>query len=136
MLNFLLSPSFHSNAQVLINEIQTSNLTTIQDEYMQYDDWIELYNAGAGSVNLNGYGLTDDSTNYFRFVFPDVSIPAGGYLLVFASDTNKTSINTHWETAVKENDAWKYRANTSAPPDTNWRNVSFNDGAWSSGTGG
>ncbi|MBK9026205.1 MAG: hypothetical protein IPL69_20270 [Saprospiraceae bacterium] len=42
---FLLSSSFRIKAQVLINEIQTSNLTTVQDEYLQYDDWIELYNA-------------------------------------------------------------------------------------------
>ncbi|HNP99541.1 MAG TPA: lamin tail domain-containing protein, partial [Bacteroidia bacterium] len=125
-----------SKAQIVINELQTSNLTTIQDEYLQYDDWVELYNAGGAAVNLNGYGLSDDSTNYFRFRFPSISIPSGGYLLVFASDTDKTSVNTHWETAVNENDSWKYRVNTSAPPDTNWRNVSFNDGTWSSGTGG
>ncbi|MBL0137617.1 MAG: CotH kinase family protein [Bacteroidetes bacterium] len=133
---FLLIGSLQVPAQILINEIQTSNLTTIQDEYLQYDDWIELYNAGASAVNLNGYGLTDDSTNYYRFTFPSMSIASGGYLLIFASDTNKTSVNTHWETAVKENDTWKYRANTTAAPDTNWRNVSFNDGSWSGGTGG
>lgn len=123
-------------AQVLINEIQSSNLNTITDEYLQYDDWIELYNASASSVNLNGYGLSDDSTISFRFTFPDVSIASHGYMLVFASDTDKTSVNTHWETAVYENDTWKYRVNTTAPPDTNWRNNSFNDASWTSGIGG
>ena len=44
------------------------------------------------------------------------------------------SIN-HWETAVFNNDTWKYFPGTSEP-DAGWRSLSFNDSFWASGTGG
>jgi hypothetical protein len=50
-----------------------------------YDDWIELYNASDAAVSLRGYALTDDPSKPFKWRFPDVTIPARGYLLVYAS---------------------------------------------------
>ncbi len=135
LLFFLLSLSFFSNAQVVINEIQTSNTKTFFDENYNYDDWIEIYNSGASSVNLNGYGLSDDSLKPYKFIFPDYTLAAGSYVTVFAADTNSTNL-THWETAVKASDTWKYRANTSAPSSTNWRDPAYSDASWSSGIGG
>ncbi|MBT7481277.1 MAG: CotH kinase family protein [Flavobacteriales bacterium] len=44
------------------------------------------------------------------------------------------SIN-HWETAVFDNDIWKYLEGTSEP-DTNWRTLNFNDASWLQGQGG
>ena len=41
----------------------------------------------------------------------------------------------HWETAVYENDTWRYVVPT-AEPDTNWRKVSFNASSWLQGQGG
>ena len=41
----------------------------------------------------------------------------------------------HWETAVFENDYWKYYVGISEP-DSNWRTVSFNDSLWQNGQGG
>jgi hypothetical protein len=50
-----------------------------------YDDWFELYNPGATSADLAGCYLTDNLTNRFQFRIPDgYSIPAGGFLLVWA----------------------------------------------------
>ncbi|MBK7431444.1 MAG: lamin tail domain-containing protein [Bacteroidetes bacterium] len=135
LLLFLLSLSFFAKAQVVINEIQTSNTKTFFDENYEYDDWIEIYNSGASSVNLSGYGLSDDSLKPYKFVFPDYTLAAGSYVTIFAADTNVTKLS-HWETAVKASDSWKYRANTSAPASGNWRDPAFNDASWSSGTGG
>ena len=122
-------------SQVLINEIQASNITTISDQFGEFDDWVELYNAGSTAVSLKDFGLSDDAGKPFLFKFPDISIPAQSHLLVFASDSTVTNVSSHWATAINASDVWDYRANTSAPPDTNWRNLSFN-GNWSSGTGG
>ncbi len=105
------------------------------DQFGQYSDWIELYNAGNSSVSLKDYGLSDDISKPYQFTFPDISLPANSYLIILASDTNISNINTHWRTAVNANSTWNYRANTGTPPDTNWRNLSFS-GNWNSGTGG
>jgi hypothetical protein len=132
---FILFAVFNSQAQIVINEVQTSNTKTIADEFSSWDDWIEIYNAGPAAVNLAGYGLSDDSLKPYRFIFPSYSLAPGAFITVFASDSNQTVL-THWETAVKASDTWKYRANTSNPGAINWTSPSFNDAAWSSGTGG
>ena len=41
----------------------------------------------------------------------------------------------HWETAVFDNDIWKYLEGTSEP-DTNWRQITFDDSSWMQGQGG
>lgn len=41
----------------------------------------------------------------------------------------------HWETAVFNNDIWKYFVGTSEP-DANWRSLSFIDSGWTQGPGG
>ena len=50
-----------------------------------FDDWFELYNAGASVVNLSGYFLTDNLADTDKWAIPaGTTIPAGGYLLVWA----------------------------------------------------
>ncbi|MCK5469140.1 MAG: hypothetical protein KAI99_11535, partial [Cyclobacteriaceae bacterium] len=44
---------------IFINEVQSSNLSTIYDHTGDTPDWIEIYNAGSSSVNLENYGLSD-----------------------------------------------------------------------------
>lgn len=59
-------------------------------------DWIELYNPMQQAVNLGGWYLTDDPGELTRWRFPaGTSIPANGYLLVFASGKNRTSGQLH-----------------------------------------
>ena len=130
-LLFLAQAGF---SQIVINEIQTSNLSTIYDDYNQFDDWIEIYNAGSSSVNLQNYGLSD-TISKVKFTFPDYTLAPGAYVIVFASDTNITTLS-HWETAVSASDTWKYRANTTAYSGANWRDLAFNDASWTSGVGG
>ena len=124
------------NAQVLINEVQTSNLSTISDEFGNTDDWIELYNTSAAPINLSGFQLSDDLQQPDKFIFPDYTLAANGHIVVFASGFTKSDVGGHWETAVNASDTWKYKANLTAPTDTNWRNLSFNDNTWTSGAGG
>ena len=124
-----------SSAQIVINEYVPSNLSISVNGNTTYKDWIEIYNAGSSSVNLSGYGLSDDASKPYLLRFPSYTLAAHGYLVVFAADTNNTILVDHWETAVKESNSWKYFAGTSQP-DTNWRNIAFNDASWSSGNGG
>lgn len=88
---FMLIVSNFMQSQVVINEILSSNTSINQDEDGTYQDWVELRNNGATSVNLTGYGLTDDPLLPYKWIFPNVSIAAGQYLLIWCSDKNRVN---------------------------------------------
>lgn len=73
---------------VLISEFLASNGTGLTDQFGLREDWIELHNPTAAAVNLNGWYLTGTAANLKKWRFPAVSLPAGGYLVVFASNRN------------------------------------------------
>lgn len=83
----LLLPS-QLKAQVVINEFQSINESTIADYQGDFPDWIELYNSGKTNVNLTGYGLSDKVESPLQWVFPNITIGAGQYLIIFASGKN------------------------------------------------
>ncbi len=78
-----------AHGQVVINEFMSSNGETIADEDGDFPDWIELYNNSGEAVNLDGWGLSDDEGNPFRWEFPEVTIGAGDFLLVWASNKDR-----------------------------------------------
>ena len=82
---------------IVINELMSSNLSTIADEDGDYPDWIELYNAGLTTVNLQNYGLTDNFSDTLKWIFPDISIAPNEYLMIFASGKNSTDKIIHIE---------------------------------------
>ena len=131
---FMISCSI-SFSQVVLNEICPTNISIIQNSNGKFDDWIEIHNSGGSTVNLSGYGLTNDSTKHFRFMFPSYNLASGKKVLVFTSDSTSEIIVDHWEMVVNALTAWRYAAG-SAGMDTNWRNPSFNQNTWSSGNGG
>ncbi len=130
----LLCSGVALTSELYINEVMSSNSSTIADEDGEYSDWIELYNAGAAAIDLTGYGLTDDPDDAFRWTFPEVSISAQGHLLLFASGKNRKEI-LHWETVIAAGDEWTYRAGSSEPP-SNWYRNGFDDSGWSRGPSG
>ena len=69
---------------IVINEFMADNETGATDQDDEYDDWIELYNNTDTDISLAGWYLTDDPAEPDMWVFPDVSIPANGYLIVWA----------------------------------------------------
>jgi len=74
------------NSGVRINEFMASNGLALDDGDGNSSDWIELYNAGPGVADLTGWHLTDEGDNLEKWRFPAATtIPANGYLLVFAS---------------------------------------------------
>jgi hypothetical protein len=74
-----------------INEFMASNSMTIADEDGDFEDWIEFYNAGEHSLDLEGFGLSDDFEDPFKWVFPNLTILPGQFLLVWASGKNRTN---------------------------------------------
>lgn len=73
-----------------LNEIMSSNETTLADEDGDYEDWIEIFNAGDAPVNLSGFGLSDDEDEPFKWTFPDTTIQPGEFMLIWASDKNRS----------------------------------------------
>ena len=74
---------------VVLNEFLARNDKGITDVDGKTSDWIELYNPGDGPMAMSGWALTDDSGAPQQWVFPEVSIPAGGYLVLFASGKDR-----------------------------------------------
>lgn len=79
---------------LVINEFMADNENNIADQDGDFDDWIEFYNNGTTDLNLQGYFLSDDASEPNKWEFPDTTILAGGYLVVWA-DNDVDQIGLH-----------------------------------------
>lgn len=68
--------------QIVINEYMSHNKGISYASNGSYYDFIELYNKSSNDLNLKGLCLTDDD-NLNKFTFPDVTIKANDYLVVY-----------------------------------------------------
>ncbi len=72
---------------IVINEFLASNDVTYADNAGEYDDWVELYNAGDALVQLDGLYLTDNVDERTKWALPaGQGIDAGGYLLIWCDN--------------------------------------------------
>jgi len=107
------SYTFDPNAPlpgVIISEFMAENNRTLNDEDGDASDWIELFNAGTTTANLNGWFLTDDATRLAKWRIPDVSLPPNSYLVVFASDKNRSALGGRLHTNFKLSTEGEYLA--------------------------
>ena len=51
-------------------------------------DWVELHNSTGSAVSLAGYGISNNPKNPAKWVFPDISIEPGEYLLLYATGSS------------------------------------------------
>ncbi len=84
---------------VIINELMPVNLTTVPDNYGEYDDWIELYNLTPDDFDLSGYYLSDSKKRQTKWHFPGgTKITGYGYLIVWADgDSTQTGLHTNFK---------------------------------------
>lgn len=101
------APSF---AQVQLTEFLARNESVLPDEDGEYSDWIELFNTGAEPVSLLGWALTDDEGEPDKWVFPAEELGAGEYLIVFASDKDRTLAGAPLHTNFKLSGGGEYLA--------------------------
>ncbi|MBU0765351.1 MAG: CotH kinase family protein [Bacteroidetes bacterium] len=135
LLNILFLAYTSAFSQVYINEACPRNGNLICDEDGDFEDWIELYNASPGAVELQTFHLSDRADSLNKWTFPDITVASGEYLTVFASGKDRINIIDHWETVVYAEDTWKY-LKPQAPVDPAWTQVGFDDADWESGQGG
>lgn len=83
------------SADVVINELQSSNRSTQFDVLGYYSDWIELHNNTDASIDISGYYLTDNKDTLTKWQIPNQSIDANGYVIFWADkkidETNHTN---------------------------------------------
>lgn len=96
-LVLLILYAVQSRAQsVVLNEVCSKNDHLLLDEDGDKSDWIELYNSSTYAyLNLEGYALSDDDTKPRQWLFPNIVLPLGGHLLVWASEKNRVGTQLH-----------------------------------------
>lgn len=130
--------SLQVSAQLVINEIQVTNLNTIQDEEGDFEDWFELYNAGNASINLNEYKVSDKMDAQNDWTLPTLALAPGQHFMVFASGKDRYGagfIVDHLESPVYPWNWWTYLV-PSSQPDPAWKEIGFDDSTWGAGNGG
>lgn len=79
--------SISSLGQVYLNEMQSSNSSTIADNMGEFDDWIEIHNPTADSLEIGGLILKDQLDTWaIPTGNPLTLIPPGDYFLLWADD--------------------------------------------------
>ena len=121
---------------VRISEVMSSDNTAFADEDGEYEDWVELVNAGDAAAPLAGWGLSDDVVDEpLKWVFPAITLNPGEYLLVWASGKDRNPPRKSSEgpfVVAPSNTVWRYR-DTGFAPTAGWNGTNFNDTAWASG---
>ena len=85
----------------IISEFMADNRRSTIDDDDDRSDWIEIHNPDGSPANLSGWFLTDDPGHNLKWRFPAVTIPARGYIVVFASGKNRTNPNAPLHTDFK-----------------------------------
>ena len=93
---------------LVISEFMAKNETTLLDADGDNPDWIEIHNPTTSPINLQGWHLTDDATDLDKWTFPDVTIDAGEYMVIFASDKDRTDPTAELHTNFKITTAGEY----------------------------
>ena len=99
-----------SRSAPLISEFMAINDSVLADEDGDFSDWIEIHNPDPVTVDLAGWHLTDRADELDRWEFPAVSLPPGGYLVVFASDKDRSVAGAELHTNFKLSGGGEYLA--------------------------
>ncbi len=98
LVSFVLSllllaalPQCAEAASLGINEVVALNDNGRADEDGDHPDWIELFNGSGSTIDLGGYGLSDEQDVPFKWMFPSRLLPAGAFVVVFASGKDRTN---------------------------------------------
>ena len=76
-------------SDLVITEFVANNDQGLRDDDGDRQDWIELYNTGPETVNLDGYFLTDDALDLTKWRAPQKEIASNSFEIVFASGKDR-----------------------------------------------
>ncbi len=74
-----------------INEVLAANRSVLCDEHYDFDDWIEIYNAGTMPVDIEGFYLSDDRNDLLKSKIMvndpySTVVPPGDFKLLWADN--------------------------------------------------
>lgn len=95
---------------LVISEFLAANASSLRDDFREYSDWIEIHNPQDEAVSLGGWYLTDDQDDLEKWQFPEVEIPADGFLIVHASTENAVDPADQLHTNFKLSSGGEYLA--------------------------
>lgn len=99
---FALLPFISLSSQIRINELMASNSGTVLDpEFTNSSDWVELYNFSNQTIDLQGYFISDNLSNPYKWqiLVPTVLDP-GNHLLIWC-DGMDTLLHTSFKLAAE-----------------------------------
>ena len=105
-----------TQAQIRITEFMASNTSTntsgshLVDEDGDSSDWIEIQNTASTNVNLLNWYLADKTNNLTKWAFPSTNLPAGDFMIVFASNKNRRTPGKPLHTNFKLSASGEYLA--------------------------
>lgn len=71
---------------IRLNEVMTSNKGAVRDANGNYPDYVEIANVSDKSIDLSGFGLSDDKLSPAKWVFPTGTVLApGGFIVVYCT---------------------------------------------------
>ncbi|MCF8226086.1 MAG: CotH kinase family protein [Bacteroidales bacterium] len=106
LLGLLFLPS--AQGQLILNEFMASNASTLEDQFNDYPDWIELHNAGEETISLGDYWLSDDLSMLKKWNLPDIKLTGDSYFVVFASGRDIYTDLSYWYTVINTGEEWRY----------------------------
>jgi len=76
---------------IVVNEAMARNDNYMADPQGEFDDWLELYNAGVESIDVGGMYLTDNLSDPMKWQIPlgqpfSTTIEPGNYLVIWADE--------------------------------------------------
>lgn len=81
---------------IIINEVLAANTHTNVDlDYIEFSDWIELYNPTNQDQDISNYGLSDNNDPQQWIIPNGTTIKANDYLLIWADSKNTNNKELH-----------------------------------------
>ena len=146
-MNFQNSTPRYTNRPIpiVINEFMASNDACCADAQGDFDDWLELFNAGTAPVDVGGMFLTDDLKDPAQWQIPSTApdsttIPPGGHLVFWADKEPEEGVfHAPFKLSGKGEQIGLFAADTSVvdtlsfgpqAPDTSYGRVSDGIDTW------
>jgi len=78
-----------AESAIIISEAMSANKGVYLDDEGKSSDWVEIYNPSDEDVDLSRFSLSDDWDELDQWTFPDITLEAHGYIVVFLSGDSK-----------------------------------------------